>query len=177
MYSLSFIYPFCKTKTRIIFFCWRRWVFGKSRSRSIYTKRCIMIYNWLYDFRMKTMFGRHHDLVNSLCLKWSRMCSVYRHHNTVLFSFMTNHRVCNKSSTTGVTFRAETPYPDFTPICNGVRVAQSLDRRFFLFFVFFFVVMLSVLRTTYGFWLPLWHLQTFHTHDNFNRDFIDKCEM
>ena len=92
-----------------------------------------MIYNWLYDFRMKTMFGRHHDLVNRLCLKWSRMCSVYRHHNTVLFSFMTNHRVCNKSNTTGVTFRAETPYPDFTPIFNGVRVAQSLDRRFSFF--------------------------------------------
>jgi hypothetical protein len=40
--------------------------------------------------------GRHHDLVNRY--KWPRKCSVCRNHK--LSSFMINHRVCYKSSTT-----------------------------------------------------------------------------
>jgi len=39
-----------------------------------------------------------------------QICSVCRNHNPVLFSCMTNHRVSNKSNTTGVTCGADTAY-------------------------------------------------------------------
>jgi len=45
------------------------------------------------------------------------------------FSFMTYHRVCNRSNTTSTTDESGTDYSsgacEFTPDCNGVRVARS----------------------------------------------------
>ena len=43
-------------------------------------------------------------VTENMCLKWSpRICSSCHEHFLVLFSFMTCHLVCNKSSTTVVT--------------------------------------------------------------------------
>ena len=39
-----------------------------------------------------------------LCHKWSRICSSCRNHNSVLSSFITYYRVCNKSNTTWGSF-------------------------------------------------------------------------
>ena len=56
---------------------------------------------------------------------------VCRSHNPILSSFMTYHRVCNKSNTTDATCGAGTAYSsrahEFTPVITGVGVAQSLD--------------------------------------------------
>ena len=50
--------------------------------------------------------------------------------NPVLSSFMSYHRVCNKSNTMGVTRGAGTAYlsgvPEFTPGFSGLRVTRSL---------------------------------------------------
>ena len=50
--------------------------------------------------------------------KWQLICSICRIHNSALSSFMTYHRVCNKSNTTGSTCGAGTAYtsgaPEFT---------------------------------------------------------------
>jgi len=40
-----------------------------------------------------------------------RICSVCYKHNLVLSSFMTYHRGCNKSNTTGATIGTGTAYP------------------------------------------------------------------
>jgi hypothetical protein len=61
-------------------------------------------------------YGRHHDLGYRYRVpvsKWPRICSVCRNHNPFFSSFMTYHRVCNKSNTTAVTSLAGTP--EFTP--------------------------------------------------------------
>ena len=54
-----------------------------------------------------------------LCHRSPRIFFVYRNHNPVLISFMTYHRVCSKSNTTGATYGAGTDYrpgaPEFTP--------------------------------------------------------------
>ena len=46
-----------------------------------------------------------------LCHKWPRILSVCHNHNPVLSSFITYHRVRNKSNTTGPTCGAGTTYP------------------------------------------------------------------
>ena len=46
-----------------------------------------------------------------LCHKWPRTSSVCCIHNLVLSSFITYHRVCNKSKTVGVTSGAGTANP------------------------------------------------------------------
>ena len=46
-----------------------------------------------------------------LCYFILRSCSVRRNHNPVLSSFMTYHRVCNKSNRTGATRGTGTTYP------------------------------------------------------------------
>jgi hypothetical protein len=57
-------------------------------------------------FKLKSPFrkfkGHHHDLVNAmkyLFKKAPQICFVCRNHNSVLYSFMTLYRVCNKSDT------------------------------------------------------------------------------
>jgi hypothetical protein len=47
--------------------------------------------------------------------KWPRICSICRIHNPVIFSFVTYHRVCNKSNTAGVTCGAGTAYRSGAP--------------------------------------------------------------
>ena len=75
-------------------------------------------------------------------------CSVCRNHNPALSSFMTYHRVCNKSDTTGVTCGAWPVHPsgapEFTPVFSWVRVAESVVfcvmfcRSLFVLLYFFF---------------------------------------
>jgi len=63
-------------------------------------------------FRNKT---KNHDLNHRYRMSVSQMTTdMFRlsyWHTTVLFSFMTFHRVCNKSNTTGVTSGAGMAYP------------------------------------------------------------------
>jgi len=51
--------------------------------------------------------------------------------NPILSSFMTYHRICNKSNTTGATLGAGTAYPsvepEFTPVFSVIRVSLSLN--------------------------------------------------
>ena len=111
--------------------------------------------------------------------------SVCRNHNPIISSFMTYHRVCNKSNKTGATHWAGTAYPSAhpsSPIFSGVRFAQSLVfcvmlcRSLFIllsFFVFSLYCMSFDLRllitllvsSIYVFWLPLWCLR-FTPSDN-----------
>jgi hypothetical protein len=49
-----------------------------------------------------------------LCHKCPRICSVCRNHYPVPSSFMTYHRVCNRSNTTGATCGPGTAYPSRT---------------------------------------------------------------
>jgi hypothetical protein len=87
------------------------------------------------------------------CHKWSRIYSTCRKYFSVLSLFMTFHRVCRKSNTTGDTNGAGTTYPSgppkFTPV---VRVARSLFfsvviyRSLFILVSFFLLtVVLSIL--------------------------------
>jgi hypothetical protein len=58
----------------------------------------------------------------------TRPMAVHRRYlNTVLSSFVTYHRVCSKSNTTGTNSGAGTAYPfGAPPVCSTVRVAQYL---------------------------------------------------
>jgi len=77
-------------------------------------------------------------------------------HNPVLPSFITYHRVCNKSNTTGATCGAETAYPfgtpKFIPVFGVVCVVRT--SVFFVMFcrllygLFLLVILLSVFRFT-----------------------------
>ena len=64
------------------------------------------------------------------CHKWPRICSVGRNRNPRFSSFMTYHRVCYKSNTTGADRGTGTAYPsgapEFTSDFSGIRVAHSL---------------------------------------------------
>ena len=74
---------------------------------------------------LRHFYGRDHDLVNGVSLhKWLRICSVCRNHNPTLFSFLTNHRVCNKSSTMGATFWAGT-FVFYVIFCRSLFVPLS----------------------------------------------------
>ena len=102
---------------------------------------------------LRKFYGRHHDLVNRYgiyyCHKWPRICSVCRNRNPGFSSFMTYHRVCYKSTTTGSGVGTETAYPsgatEFTPDFSWVRVVQSLV---------FCVVLCRLLSFFFCFWLP-----------------------
>jgi hypothetical protein len=66
----------------------------------------------------------------------------FRNHNPVLSSFMTYHRICNKSNTTGATYVAGTAYslgPSvFVPFFNcpsGVRIVHVVKLHVFTFLV------------------------------------------
>ena len=92
------------------------------------------------------------EVIKLKVLRWlSRpgllLWSVCRIHNPVLSSFMTYHRICNKSNTTDATSGAGTVHssgaPNFTPGFSGVHVAHSLVfcvlfcRLLFIFLSFF----------------------------------------
>jgi hypothetical protein len=82
-----------------------------------------------------------------LCNKRPRICSVCRNRIPVLSSFMTYHRVCNKINTTGATCGTRTAHPsrapEFTlPDFSGILVVRSLILCVMLFvclFVLFFL--------------------------------------
>ena len=105
-----------------------------------------------------------------LCHKWPRICSSCRKHFPVLSSFVAYHRLGNYINTTGVTSRAGTPYPsgahEFIPGFSEVRVTRSL--ALYVCFVdrclsvctFYFGHCVVCSSSIYGFWLPLWYLQT-----------------
>jgi hypothetical protein len=65
-----------------------------------------------------------------LCHNWPRIRSVCRNINPVISSFLTYHRVCDKSSTTGATRGTGTAFPSsehgLTPFLSGIHVAWSL---------------------------------------------------
>jgi hypothetical protein len=68
--------------------------------------------SWHLSFTVATMTCL--TVTEYLCHKWQRICSVCRYHYPVLSSFMTYHRVCNKSNTTGVNSGAGTEFiPEF----------------------------------------------------------------
>ena len=99
----------------------------------------------------------------------------------LISSFMTDHRVCNQSNTTGVSELVTLPkHTNSPPEFSGVRIARSLvfcvvfSRSLFVLvsFVFWPLYCLSFFHLSfdhcivcpfsiYGFWLSLWYLQTF----------------
>jgi hypothetical protein len=75
----------------------------------------------------------------------NRIYSTCRKYFSVLSLFMTYHRVCSKSNTTGDTNGAGTGYPSgapkFTPSCScGIRVARSLFLSVVIFRSLFIIV-------------------------------------
>ena len=84
-----------------------------------------------------------------------------------------HHRVCNYIDTTGATSRAGTAYhsraSQFIPGFDGVRVTRSLVlfvcfvNRCLSFCPFAFGHCVVCYSSIYGFWLPLWYLQTLDT--------------
>jgi len=90
--------------------------------------------------------------------KWTRICSICRNHNLVLFSFMTYHQVNNKSITTGATCGAGTAYPSSSPpVFILVRVTPSLVfclmfcRSLFVLFLLVIYIYLYILFRIYPF--------------------------
>lgn len=103
------------------------------------------------------MIGLFTGLTNAKYLrhKWSGMCSVFRHHYSVLSSFMINHQIFNHSSNpTGVSSDAgiaEVPRThEFTSVFNVVHVVRSLVA---LYYISFGDCIVDPLK--YGFWLPI----------------------
>ena len=111
-------------------------------------------------------------LVNSYGISVSQMTNDIfrcRNYNLIISSFMTYHRVSNKSNTMSVTCEAGITYPsgasEFTPVFSEVRVVRSLVlcvvfcRSLFVLLSFFFWSLCCL--SFFGFWLPLWCFQTF----------------
>ena len=110
-------------------------------------------------------YGRHHDLIDTeyQCHKWPRICSICRNRNPVLSTFMTYHRVCKKSNTTGATYGAGTVNPswatEFNPGVSGFRVLQSFWSLSLSFDLRFLII-------------SLWYPQTFLMHKNEQVDIL-----
>jgi hypothetical protein len=83
-------------------------------------------------------------------------------------SFLIHHQICNHSSMTGATSGEGIAYPsgatEFTPVFGGILVTRSYPK--FSMYCFldcclsFFFSHCIVCPSIYGFWLPLWYLQT-----------------
>jgi hypothetical protein len=69
-----------------------------------------------------------HDWVNHYGLYVSRICPVCHNYNPVRSSFMTNHRVCNKSNTMDAISGAGTAYPSWAPEFTNTRDELHLVR-------------------------------------------------
>ena len=121
---------------------------------------------------LRKSYGHHHDLVDGYIIsvsQWSPICSTYRKHCTVLYSFTTYYWVCNHIYTTSVTNGSGSTdpsgAPEFTPVVSGIPVTRPValyvclvDYCFsFCTFPFPHCVVCSLI---YGCWLPLWSLQT-----------------
>ena len=91
-------------------------------------------------------YGRHYAFVNRYRISESQRT------NSVLFSFMNYHRVCNKSNTTGGTSGAGTAYPSWAPeFTPGFQWGSFCSIYYFcvvfcrsLFVLFRLAIMLSV---------------------------------
>ena len=145
----------------------------------------LLIHRFIVDkLSLRKFYGGHHDLVNHCGIHVSQMNTdmfYYCNHNPVLSSFMTYHWVCCKNNTTGEIIRTGTSSrsPRFLV---GFVLLNQCSVQFLVGFVLlnqsvqclvyhclyscpFLVIIFSVLFNIYGFWIPLWYLQTF---------FIDK---
>ena len=61
------------------------------------------------------------------------MC-VFCNHQLVFASFITNHRICNKSNTKVATSGATTSRtPEFVPVCSGLRVVHIIQLHLNIF--------------------------------------------
>jgi hypothetical protein len=129
---------------------------------------------WKSSFQM--LYCRHHDLVDRIGIYVSQMptiCSTCSKHLPVLSSFMTYHRICNYNNATGVTSGGGNAYPsrepEFTPgfqwsSCYSIFSFMCMFcRSLFVLLSFFFFGHCVVCPSFYGFWLPLWYLQTLLT--------------
>jgi hypothetical protein len=97
-----------------------------------------------------------------LCHKWPRICSTCRKHFPVLSWLITGF-------VTRFTQRVqlvEQEHQNSPPFCSGVRVTRSLALyvcfvdRCLSFCTFYFGHCVVCSSSIYGFWLPLWYLQT-----------------
>ena len=106
-----------------------------------------------------------------LCRKWPRICSTCRKHFSVLFSFTTYHRVWLTPRVSLVEQELHTlpKHLSSPPVFSGVRVTRSLVvyvcfvDRCLSFCTFSFGHCVVCFSSIYGFWLPLWYLQTLST--------------
>ena len=112
----------------------------------------------------RKFYHHNHDLVNCYGISVSQMAmdiSCFRNHYPFLSLFMTYHRYCNKSNTTGLHVEKEllTLPGDLSShsVFNGVCGARSLVLR---------VVICVICPSIYGFWLPLWYSQTIFLLDD-----------
>ncbi len=108
-----------------------------------------------------------------LCHKWQRICSTCPTHFPVLSSFMTYHRFVTRLTRRVSLVEQELltipKHLSSPPVFSGIRVTRSLvlyvcfvDRCLsFCTFSFDHCVVCS--SSIYGFWLPLWYLQTLLT--------------
>ena len=105
-------------------------------------------------------------LTGYLCYKWPRICFVTRNHNLVLSSFMTYHRVFDKSNATWskkcLPFRNTRIRPWFFVIsCYSIFSFMCIFCRSLFFLLSFSFIHCAVCPSSiYDFWLPLWYLQT-----------------
>jgi len=108
-----------------------------------------------------------------LCHKWPRICSTCRKHFPVRSSCMTYHRFVTRLARRVSLVEQELPtlpeHLSSAPVFNGVRLTRSL-----VLYVCFVDRCLSFCplsfghcgvcpSSIYGFWLPLWYLQTLLT--------------
>jgi hypothetical protein len=80
---------------------------------------------------LRKCYGHHHDLVDRYIIsvsQWSPICSTYRKHCTVHYSFTTYYWVCNHIYTTSVTNGSGSTdpsgAPEFTPVGSGIHVTR-----------------------------------------------------
>jgi hypothetical protein len=109
-------------------------------------------------------------IMEYLCHKWPRICSTCRKHFPVLSSFTTYYRCVTRLTRRVPLVEQELltlpEHLSSPPVFSGVRVTRSLvlyvcfvDRCLsFCTFSFGHCVVCS--SSIYGFWLPLWYLQT-----------------
>jgi hypothetical protein len=104
-----------------------------------------------------------------MCQKWTRICSNGRKHFLVLSSFTTYYRVTRLTRRVPLVAQELLISPKHMsspPVYSGVRVTRSL-----IIYVYFVDHCLSFCACSfghcvvcsssiYGFWLPLWYLQT-----------------
>jgi hypothetical protein len=121
---------------------------------------------------LRKCYGHHHDLVDRNGINVSQLppiCSTYRKHFTVLYSFMTYYWVCNYINTTSETSGSgsidPSGAPEFTPVFSGTPVTGPLALYVCLVYCCFSFCTFSfrhcvVSSLIYEFWLALWFLQT-----------------